>query len=132
MAVRKSWLTRIREAKARGGFTQDDVFRANSWGSCAVGESVARVAGLDRALIQPTISAASYQLAFRLKDEDKLDEKGMDFMAAVQEDRVEDAERLYREIRGEVKKIPQEKVRGVVAETFPGMGIGKSRNLSYC
>ena len=33
-----TWRERIQAARERGGFTQDDVWAADHWGTCAVGE----------------------------------------------------------------------------------------------
>lgn len=81
-----TWKSRIEAALMAGEFTEDDKERSGEWSSCAVGEHMYPVLGED---YQRNISPGMTFL-------------GVDFCAAVHEDKPERAMLIYKEIQGKL------------------------------
>ena len=80
-----SWAERIEKAKESGQFSADDHNAVVEWKSCAVGEMAGYPA--------EEKEAVAYAL-----DNSNLFILGLDFLTAVTEDRIKDAESIYKKI----------------------------------
>ena len=94
-----SWAKRIQAAVKRGRFTPSDMKLAGSWSTCAVGERPRKITGV-------YMYSKGNGGGFGLSPSSPFDAPGMDFMRAVENNRVGAAvdhyitiRRIYREQR---------------------------------
>jgi hypothetical protein len=80
----KDWATRIKEAEARGKFSQSDLNNASSWMSCATSENP-NLHGLDNYTATVNGHLKAYDM-------------GMKFYFAVMNDEIKEAKELHRAI----------------------------------
>ena len=86
----KTWRERVADAKERGRFTDQDVDLAADWNSCAVGEQHA---------LHPFIVKLFPTNMFQ---------EGFDFITAVSDDRIDEADALLDRIEDRVLQLKRD------------------------